>query len=206
MLCAIRVPRAAIPMLLVVATQASAQSQSGPTIEQFMGAPAPIELTSAKKADRVAWTTYDRGLRNVYTAAAPTWAPVRLTRFIQDDGQEVSSVRLSHDGSIAVFVRGHAPNNEGWVANPMHDPAGSERAIWAARTDGTRAWRLVEGSGPELSPDGRTVLYVKAGQIYRVRTTPGVAQDSMDRGLKPFKIGRASCRERVTSLGVARVG
>jgi hypothetical protein len=30
------------------------------------------------------------------------------------------------------------------------------------------------------------VLYVKQGPIYRVRTTPGVPQDSIDRGLKPF--------------------
>jgi dipeptidyl-peptidase 4 len=184
MLRAIHVPRASFVLLLAVASPASPQSR--PTIEQFMGAANPIELTAANKADRVAWTTYDRGMRNVYSAAAPAWTPVRITRFLDDDGQDVTGVRLSNDGSLAIFVRGHTPNSEGWIANPMHDAAGSERAIWAARTDGTRAWRLVEGSAPELSPDGRTVLYVKAGQIYRVRTRPGAPQDSMDRGLEPF--------------------
>ncbi|HSL72586.1 MAG TPA: prolyl oligopeptidase family serine peptidase [Longimicrobiales bacterium] len=168
----------------VFATQVSAQSR--PTIEQFMGASNPIELTAARQAERVAWTTYDRGMRNVYTAAAPTWTPARITSFQQDDGEDLTRVRLSGDGSIAVFVRGHAPNRDGWVANPAHRATGSERAIWAARTNGTGAWRLVEGSAPELSPDGRSVLYVKDGQIYRVRVARGVPQDSMDRGLKPF--------------------
>jgi dipeptidyl-peptidase-4 len=170
----------------VFSTGSTALGQTKPTVEQFLSPSAPIELTSAKKVDRVAWTTYDRGLRNVYTAAAPAFKPLRITRFLQDDGQEVHDVNLSDDGTIAVFLRGSAPNREGWVANPMHDPAGSDREIWAARTDGTGAWRLAAGSAPVLSPDGKSVLYLKDGQIYRVRVLKGVAQDSMDRGLKPF--------------------
>ncbi|MGH7471575.1 MAG: S9 family peptidase [Longimicrobiales bacterium] len=178
--------RAVLTTFLALPFATSLVAQSKPTVEQFFGPASPLELAVAKKADRVAWTVYDRGLRNVYTAAAPTFSPVRLTSFLKDDGEEVSGVELSDDGSLAVFVRGHAPNRDGWVANPMHDPAGSERAIWAARTAGGAAWRLVEGSAPELSPDGRTVLYVKNNQIYRVRTAQIVVRDSMDRGLKPF--------------------
>ena len=175
----------AIPVLLL-ATPLALSAQQKHTIEEFMSPASPLELASAAKADRVAWTTYEKGLRNVYSAAAPDWKPVRLTRFLNDDGIEVSDVSLSDDGSLAVFIRGHTANRQGWVANPMHDPAGTERAIWAARTNGTGAWRLVAGNAPEVSPDGKTVIYVRDGQIYRVRTTPGVAQDSMDRGLKPF--------------------
>ena len=171
---------------LFLATALPAAAQTKATIEQWMSPASPIELISAKKADRVAFAVYDRGLRNVYTAAAPEWKPVRITRFLQDDGQEVSDVSLSDDGTIAVFVRGHAPNRDGWVANPMHDPRGSERAIWAARTNGTAAWRVAEGGAPELSPDGKTVVFVKDGQIYRARVGQGLVADSMDRGLKPF--------------------
>src|SRR5512140_1683140 len=196
------VPRFLRPLLLSVAlpgllaSSAAAQSspaarppvavRSAPTIAQFLGPASPLELIAAKKADRVAWVAYERGLRNVYTAAGPDWRAVRITRFLADDGQEVSGVVLSDDGRLAVFVRGAAPNRNGWVANPTHLPDGSERAIWAARTDGSGAWRLAEGASPELSPDGRIVLYVRDDQVYRVRTARGIVPDSLDRGLKPL--------------------
>ena len=31
----------------------------------------PTEVVAAKKAERIAWTAYEHGLRNVYTAAGP---------------------------------------------------------------------------------------------------------------------------------------
>jgi dipeptidyl-peptidase-4 len=155
--------------LTLSASFAGAQTKA--TIEQFLSPSSPLEMTSSRHADRVAWIAYDRGMRNVYSAAAPDFRAVRLTKFLADDGTDMTNVELSDDGSIAVFVRGSAPNRSGWVANPSHDPDGAERAIWAARTDGSRAWRLAEGSNPVLSPDGKSVLYVKDGQIYRALTT-----------------------------------
>lgn len=163
-----------------------ASAQSAPTIAQFMSPASPLDLVAARKADRVAWMAYDQGRRNVYTAAAPDFRPVRLTRFLEDDGVDVSGVRLSDDGAVAVFVRGSAPNRAGWVANPAHDPDGAERAIWAVRTTGGPAWRIAEGGGPELSPDGRWVLYVKDGQIYRGRVSPVAPVTDIDKGEKPF--------------------
>jgi dipeptidyl-peptidase 4 len=170
---------------IALAPQLSAQTK--PTIEQFLSPSSPLELTSSRTADRVAWMAYEKGMRNVYTAAAPDFKPVRLTRFLEDDGTDLTSVRLSDDGSVAIFVRGSAPNRVGWVANPSHDPNGAERAIWAVRTTGGgAAWRLAEGASPELSPDGHIVLYVRDGQIYRARVAQGITPDSMDRGEKPF--------------------
>src|SRR5688572_33493383 len=101
-----------VPAVVLIAPSLLAQSK--PTIEQFLSPASPLEVTSARKADRVAWMTYDRGLRNVYTAAAPDFRPVRLTRFLDDDGTDLSDVNLSEDGSLAVFVRGSAPNRQGW--------------------------------------------------------------------------------------------
>ncbi|CAN5859794.1 S9 family peptidase [soil metagenome] len=175
--------------LLVSAVPVFAQTggpRQTPSLEAYFDVASPLELTAAKRADRIAWTVYEAGRRNVYTAAAPDFRPVRLTRFDEDDGQEVHGVRLSDDGSLAVFIRGHAPNREGWVANPMHDPAGSERAIWAARTNGGPAWRVAEGAAPVLSPDGRMVLHVRSGLIYRARTAQDNVPDARDRGEEPF--------------------
>ena len=174
-------------VVLTVAISLPLGAQSKPTIAQFIGSSEPLEVTSAQKADRIAWMTYDRGMRNVYTAAAPDFKPVRLTNFMEDDGTDLTSVSLSADGSMAVFVRGSAPNRVGWIANPSHDPDGAERAIWAARTTGGGgAWRLAEGSAPAVSPDGKSVLYVKDGQIYRVRTAKAPPTTRMDTGGIPF--------------------
>lgn len=162
-----------------------------PTIQQFLKPGFPFELVSAARADRIAWLSYEEGRRNVFTAAAPDFRATRVTSFTKDDGIDLTGLQISADGRTFVFVRGSAPNAVGWNANPTSDPNGAERAIWAARLGGP-AFRLAEGSGAELSPDGQTVLYVKAGQIYRARVaamppTLGVTPaQKMDTGEKPF--------------------
>jgi dipeptidyl aminopeptidase/acylaminoacyl peptidase len=163
-------------------------AQSGPTIAQFLSPASPLDLASARHADRLAWMAYEEGKRNVYTAAAPDFEPVRLTSFLEDDGTDLSDVSISDDGSMIVFVRGTAPNRVGWVANPSQYPGGTEQAIWAVRPSGGEAWRVAEGSSPVLSPDGTSVLYLRDGQIYRSRLTAGVRPDSTDLGLKPFLV------------------
>jgi dipeptidyl aminopeptidase/acylaminoacyl peptidase len=149
-----------------------AAATAPPTIEQFLAPGTPIEIASAKKTDRIAWTAYEHGLRNVYTAAAPRFTPVKLTTVTKDDGVELSDLSIADDGSVVVFVRGTQPNRDGWVANPTADPAGAQRTIWAARTSGGAAWKLGEGTTPALSPDGRNVLFAKDGQIYRYEVRP----------------------------------
>ena len=161
-------------------------AQSGPTVAQFLSPSSPLSLASAKKTDRLAWPAYERGMRNVYTVAAPAFTPVRLTSWLKDDGSDVSDVTLSDDGSVIVFVRGSDPNRVGWIANPLHDPNGQERAIWAVRSSGGAPWRVAAGGNPELSPDGKRVLYVKDNQIFAARVAAATASDSMQRGEKPF--------------------
>jgi len=159
-----------------------------PNVAQFIKPGLPLELVSAKKADRIAWVAYEEGKRNVFTAAAPLYRPVRATSFLKDDGVDLTGVKISDDGSTVVFVRGHQQNNDGWVANPGGNPAGTERAIWAAKvaTPGV-AWRLAEGSNPEVAPDGSSVLYMKDGAIYRARIgAPAVTP--IDKGEKPFVV------------------
>ena len=71
--------RVAIVLLLslvAVAPLPVATAGSAPTIEQFLAPGTPIEIASAKTVDRIAWTAYEHGLRNVDTAAARAFAPV----------------------------------------------------------------------------------------------------------------------------------
>ena len=111
-----RLPIVALALFLAVAVAlpSSAQTaQKPPTMAQFLSPGYPASLVSAKKADRLAWMVLDAGKRNVYTAAAPDFKPVRLTSFLDDNGVDTSDPAISDDGSIVIFVRGHSLNREG---------------------------------------------------------------------------------------------
>jgi len=175
-----------------------------PSYQQFLSPASPLEIVSARKVDRLAWTAFEEGRRNVYTATAPAFTPVRLTNFMKDDGVDVSGVRISDDGSTVVFVRGSAPNRDGWIANPSANPDGPERAVWAARTAGGSAFRVGEGSNPELAPDGSSILFIKDGQIHRAKVT----------AVKPASVSivtvtspvPAELRASATAMGLASLG
>jgi dipeptidyl aminopeptidase/acylaminoacyl peptidase len=176
-------------VIVLAPTVITSQTSSAPrpSIASFLKPGLPLELVSAKKADRIAWISYEEGKRNVFTAAAPGFEVVRVTSFLKDDGVDLTQVRISDDGSTIAFVRGHAENNVGWVANPYGDPNGADRTIWAARTGVPgSARRLAEGSNPLVSPDGRHVLYMKEGQIYRAPVVAPAAPTAVDKGEAPF--------------------
>jgi dipeptidyl aminopeptidase/acylaminoacyl peptidase len=158
-----------------------------PTMAQFMSAGYPIEIVAARKADRIAWISNDKGLRNVYTASAPAFRATRVTPFMKDDGVDTTQLSISDDGTMVSFTRGHGTNRDGWVASPEADPNGVERAIWAANTTTGAAWRLAEGQNGVISPDGRYVAFAKDGQIYRVPTGQAAPRTTeIDKGLQPY--------------------
>ena len=161
--------------------------QTVPAYQQFLSPASPLEIVAARKADRIAWTSFQEGMRNAYTAAAPAFTPRRLTNFLKDDGIDLSGIQISDDGGTVVFLRGTALNRVGWAANPSADPEGPERSLWAARTAGGAAWRVVDDApAPELAPDGSAVLFVRDGQIHRAKITPVRPASDVDRGEKPF--------------------
>ncbi len=189
----VRVRRVAVACLaLMLLVHSPASAQKAPTIDQFLSAAFPLDLVAAKKADRLAWIAYERGQRNVYTASAPDFRPVRVTRFLADNGIDLTSLAISDDGGTVVFVRGYTLGREERAANPTSNADGAELAIWAARTSGGAAWRLIEGTNPVLSPDGRWVLFVREGQIYRVPVTQAPRTTAIDRGDKPFITARGT--------------
>src|SRR6058998_3097131 len=71
-----------------------AAALSPPTIEQFLSPGYPTEIVSAKKVDRIAWTAYEHGRRNVFTASAPQFHAFRVTSVTKDDGVELSDLSI----------------------------------------------------------------------------------------------------------------
>lgn len=178
------------PVAAMMAAPGAASAQTRQprfTIEQVLSPAFPYGLVSARSADRIAWIENERGMRNVYTAGAPSFTPVRLTATTEDDGVDLRPLQISDDGAVVVFIRGHAPgvggesDIPGWIASPASDPEGGKNEIWAASTSGDRRpWRVVSARTVALSPDGRWVLYVKDSQIYRAPVDPGVPDAGRD--------------------------
>jgi dipeptidyl aminopeptidase/acylaminoacyl peptidase len=176
---------AALITLAFLTLAAPVNAQEKPTIRDFISAPIPTALVSARRVDRIAWLAYDKGIRNVYTASGPAFRPRQVTPFRDDDGIELGGLKISDDGSMLIFVRGLNSNGQGWVANATADPDGQERAIWAARASGGDAWRVTEGGSADISPDGKWILFARDGQIYRASTQKN-PRTAMDRGEEPF--------------------
>ena len=144
---------------------ASASAQKPFTLEQILSTPFPSDLTPAKNSNRVAWVFYQQGKRNVWVAEAPSIAARQLTKYNEDDGQELSELRFSSDGNALVYVRGGGKNAAGQVPNPTSSPTGAEQAVWTVSWSGGEPKRIDAGNSPDISSRG-TVAYVKEAQIW----------------------------------------
>src|ERR1043165_1030825 len=110
---------------LVFLLQAAVYSQF--TLEQVMSSPFPSELVISRKGERVAWVFDKEGRRNIFVAEGPQFRARQLTKYTQDDGQELTDLGFSSDGNWIVFVRGGDKNSRGEVPNPTSDPAGEKQ-------------------------------------------------------------------------------
>lgn len=162
--------------LLIGICSASAQV----TIENLLNVPFPTSLTSSKDGERIAWVFNDQGARNIYVAEAPDFSVRKITTYHQDDGQEISSLTLTNNGSKIIFLRGGAPNSQNELPNPTAMQPGVERAIWVMNSDGSNLKKLAAGFYPKLSPDEKSLAYLNSGQVWLV------SLDSAGKGKKLF--------------------
>ncbi|WP_316811735.1 S9 family peptidase [Pedobacter heparinus] len=131
--------------------------------------PFPNSLTSSANSNKIAWIFDEQGKRNVYVAEAPDFKPRKLTAYLEDDGQEISSLSISADGNWLVFVRGgdHGANwNEENPVNVNSDPIPPKVQIHAISFDGKKHIQIAEGESPSISPKSDLVLFVKKGQAW----------------------------------------
>lgn len=173
---------ALVASVALLAAAGGLPAQQEFALEQVFSAPYPDHLVSARNADRIAWTEYDEGPRNVWTTAAPDFQPQRLTHYTDDDGWEMPEIQISDDGEVIVYVRGGNANRDGIYPNPLSEPEGREQAIWAISARGGDPWKLARGNRPVLSPSGQWVAFVQDGQIQEVAVQPGWGFDRVDSG------------------------
>jgi dipeptidyl aminopeptidase/acylaminoacyl peptidase len=174
---------AALLSLLCLASVALAADSSPFTLEQVLSSPFPSGLIAAEKANRVAWVFAAKGVRNVWVAEGPAFSNARqVTHYSADDGQPISSLRLTPDGKIAIYARGTETNGKGEVADPTSNVQQRKQQVWAvtvADATGTESGSAGEpkllgemGCGDEgcediqVSPNGQFAVWAAKKQLW----------------------------------------
>ena len=145
---------------------------SAPTLDQVLSYTYDSGLVASEKGDRFAWVENLRGVRNIWSAAAADSQPHQLTHYTADDGQELTQLTFSADGSLLLYVRG-GDHDANWPAqgnlapNPDNSPSEAKVTIWSVSlADSASApVQVAEGDSPALSSKGQ-LAYVKEGQIW----------------------------------------
>ncbi|WP_162419332.1 S9 family peptidase [Cyclobacterium roseum] len=127
----------------------------------------PSELTANANQSSIAWAMNEQGKRNVYVAEAPDYQPRRVTDFLEDDGQEISSLQFSEDGEYLVFVRGgdHGGGNASRPVNTRNLPLMTNVAIWTIDLGTGKTESLIEGDNPVWGAEHQ-LAFIKNGEIW----------------------------------------
>ena len=146
-----------------------AWAQSSFTLEQVMSSPFPSELVAAEQGNRVAWVFDARGVRNVWVADGPDFVRTArpVTRYSQDDGQPIASLKLTPDGKTVVYALGSELNGDKESANPASWVKGAKQQVFAADVDSSEKPRLLGEMGCDeegcediqIAPDGKWAIW-----------------------------------------------
>ena len=90
-----------LPSVIILTAQESSFS-----LESVMSYPFPNGLTVSATGSRIAWAVNLKGARNLYVTEGPDFAARQLTNYNEDEGQSLSAVSISPDGSRVVYIRG----------------------------------------------------------------------------------------------------
>lgn len=144
-------------------------SWSQVSLEEIKSYPFPNELNASATGTRIAWAFNEQGQRNIYVAEGPTFNARRLTNYLLDDGQELSSVSLSADGKWVVYIRG-GDFGSNWddalPVNTTSNPTPPKVQIWSVPFTGGQPILIGEGEEPAISPRSDQVAFVKNNQVY----------------------------------------
>ena len=156
---------------LVLATSLSEAQHF--SIDQVMSAPFASSLVAAPDAQAFAWSSNRAGLRNIWVARGDgaAFKSAAVTHFTADDGLELSELTFVPHAQQLLFVRGgdvEYPDKP--APNPAELAAGAKQEIWRVALNGGEPERFVEGHSPQVSPDGKLILFLRGGVVYAIGT------------------------------------
>ncbi len=151
-------------LFAIAATPAFAADKAGnPDLAHYLSYPYPSELAASPNGSGVAWVQNELGVRNVWMADATGGGARQLTRYTEDDGQEITHLAFSRDGQYLVFVRG-GDHDANWPEPVEPDPAAktTEPAmqIWCVHLKDAAMKLLGDGDAPAIAPDSTRVAFI----------------------------------------------
>jgi len=165
-----RIPACALVMLILAPGFSHAGARSEFSMAQVLHYPFAAELAAAERGDVIAWVCNLDGVRNVWVARGPAFAPAQVTQFKEDDGQEITQLSFSPDGTRLVFVLG-GDHDANWPAegdlapDPSSSPVQPVTAIWALPLNGGPPVKIDDGDEPAISARGQ-LAYTKDGHVW----------------------------------------
>ena len=175
-----------VAMMILPLAHASARGEF--SMAQVLHYPFATELAAAEHGDVIAWVCNLDGVRNVWIARAPSFTPTQVTQYREDDGQEITQLTFSPDGTRLVFVLG-GDHDANWPAegNLSPDPSSSPEqpvtAIWAVPLNGGTPVKIDEGDEPVISAQGQ-IAYTKDDHVWVAALEGGAKPERLffDRG------------------------
>jgi dipeptidyl aminopeptidase/acylaminoacyl peptidase len=167
----------------VLAPGAGHASPANFTMSQVLDYPFISEIDANENGGHIAFARDLHGVRNVWVADAPGFAPRQVTQYKADGGQEITQLTFSPDGKTLVYVRG-GDHDANWPAEGdlAPDPDSSvdqpKVTIWLASLSGGAPVKLAEGDAPAISSRGQ-LAYIADHAVWTV---------SLDGKGKPVKL------------------
>ena len=138
---------------------APTQPQPAFSLEAVLSAPHTSQLTTSPSGNRLAWVINVKGAKSIWLAEAPDYKARQLILYDVDDGREISGLQFTPDGQSLLYAHGSA-------FNPTSSPRRLEQVIKVVDIRSGQERLLAEGQDPLVSPDGRNLLFTRAGQPY----------------------------------------
>ncbi len=145
-------------------------AQNNFTMDQVLSYPFVSEIVAAQNADRIAWVRNLNGVRNVWFAEGPKFRAHQITHYTADDGQEITHLTFSPDGTNLVYVRG-GDHDANWPAKgdlaPDPDSSADQPkvTIWAASLISHAPVKIAEGDHPAISSTGQ-LAFIKDHKVW----------------------------------------
>jgi dipeptidyl aminopeptidase/acylaminoacyl peptidase len=138
------------------------------TLVQLLSYPFPSAPARDLHGTAIAYTLDTQGVRTLWFARAPGFAPQQLFSSGTDDGQELTNVNVAGDDAHVVYVRG-GDHDANWPLplqpNPASNPTQPDMAVWSVSTQGGAPKLLGGGDAPVISPDGKRVAFTNDGAV-----------------------------------------
>jgi dipeptidyl aminopeptidase/acylaminoacyl peptidase len=161
---ALALARPAAPSLQNVAPAPAGESRD--SLTAALALPVASGLVGARDVPRFAWVENQAGVRNIWFADRGQPAR-RITRYSEDDGQQIYGLELSRDGTKLAFVRGgdEEAADDDWP-NPTWAAAPPKQQLFLVSLDGGTPQLVGEGHSPAFAPDGDRLAFTRRGDIW----------------------------------------